>query len=64
MPIGTTAPPPLRLSPDAPRLRYLDDSVLEAATVFPVDRRREDVRPSTLMEPTVLEYVLDEWKNY
>ncbi|MFJ9717536.1 polyamine aminopropyltransferase [Streptomyces sp. NPDC101213] len=61
---GAAAPPPLRLAPDAPRLRYLDDAVLKAAAVFPLDRRREDVRPSTLMEPTVLEYVLDEWKNY
>ncbi|MEV6182431.1 polyamine aminopropyltransferase [Streptomyces sp. NPDC052015] len=57
-------PPPLRLAPDAPRLRYLDDAVLTAATVFPVDRRREDVRPSTLMDPAVLEYVLNEWENY
>jgi spermidine synthase len=32
--------------------------------VFPVDRRREDVRPSTLMDPAVLEYVLNEWENY
>jgi spermidine synthase len=57
-------PPPLRLAPDTPALRYLDDSVLKAATVFPVDRRRQDVRPSTLMDPAVLEYVLDEWENY
>ncbi|MEV6108168.1 polyamine aminopropyltransferase [Streptomyces sp. NPDC051940] len=61
---GGGAPPALRLAPDAPRLRYLDDAVLEAATVFPVDRRRQDVRPSTLMDPAVLEYVLDEWQNY
>ncbi|MFC7220331.1 polyamine aminopropyltransferase [Streptomyces polyrhachis] len=61
---GTGPPPPLRLAPDAPRLRYLDEAVLRAAAVFPVDRRREDVRPSTLMDPAVLEYVLDEWNNY
>ncbi|MFF8096384.1 polyamine aminopropyltransferase [Streptomyces sp. NPDC016675] len=59
-----TAPPPLRLAADVPKLRYLDDAVLRAATVFPVDRRRADVRPSTLMDPAVLEYVLDEWRNY
>jgi spermidine synthase len=58
------SPPPLRLARDAPKLRFLDDAVLRAATVFPVDRRREDVRPSTLMEPAVLDYVLDEWENY
>ncbi|RSM93461.1 polyamine aminopropyltransferase [Streptomyces sp. WAC 01420] len=61
---GDGAPPPLRLASDAPPLRYLDDAVLKAASVFPVDRRRQDVRASTLMEPAVLEYVLDEWENY
>ncbi|NGO45067.1 polyamine aminopropyltransferase [Streptomyces ureilyticus] len=61
---GGGTSPPLRLASDAPRLRYLDEAVLKAAAVFPVDRRRQDVRPSTLMEPAVLEYVLDEWENY
>ncbi|MGX1510290.1 polyamine aminopropyltransferase [Streptomyces collinus] len=60
---GTEAPP-LRLAPDTPKLRYLDEAVLKAATVFPVDRRRTDVRPSTLMDPAVLEYVQDEWRDY
>lgn len=59
-----TATPPLRLAPDAPKLRYLDGAVLKAAAVFPVDRRRTDVRPSTLMDPAVLEYVQDEWRDY
>ncbi|MGW4026542.1 polyamine aminopropyltransferase [Streptomyces sp. NPDC005009] len=61
---GDGTSPPLRLASDAPQLRYLDEAVLKAASVFPVDRRRQDVRPSTLMDPTVLEYVLDEWENY
>ena len=61
---GTGSPPPLRLAADAPPLRYLDDAVLKAAAVFPVDRRRVDVRPSTLMDPAVLEYVQNEWENY
>ncbi|MFE9680837.1 polyamine aminopropyltransferase [Streptomyces sp. NPDC006285] len=61
---GGDTPPPLRLAPEAPQLRYLDEAVLKAAAVFPVDRRRQDVRPSTLMDPAVLDYVLDEWKNY
>ncbi|GHE58582.1 polyamine aminopropyltransferase [Streptomyces capitiformicae] len=61
---GGGTSPPLRLASDAPRLRYLDEAVLKAAAVFPVDRRRQDVRPSTLMDPAVLEYVLDEWENY
>ncbi|MGV9695894.1 polyamine aminopropyltransferase [Streptomyces sp. NPDC003470] len=59
-----TGAPPLRLAADVPKLRYLDDAVLRSATVFPVDRRRTDVRASTLMDPAVLEYVLDEWRNY
>ncbi|THA74713.1 polyamine aminopropyltransferase [Streptomyces sp. A0642] len=61
---GGGPPPPLRLASRAPRLHYLDDAVLKAASVFPVDRRRQDVRPSTLMDPAVLEYVLDEWEDY
>ncbi|WP_217206544.1 polyamine aminopropyltransferase [Streptomyces sp. AC550_RSS872] len=61
---GGGTSPPLRLAAGAPRLRYLDEAVLNAAAVFPVDRRRQDVRPSTLMDPAVLEYVLDEWENY
>ncbi|MGC9544192.1 polyamine aminopropyltransferase [Streptomyces sp. UG1] len=61
---GRGTSPPLKLASDAPPLRYLDDAVLKAAAVFPVDRRRQDVRPSTLMDPAVLEYVLDEWRNY
>ncbi|MDT0443940.1 polyamine aminopropyltransferase [Streptomyces johnsoniae] len=55
-------PPRLRLAPDAPRLRFLDDAVLRAATVFPVDRRERDVRASTLMDPVVLEYAQREWQ--
>ncbi|MCD7445520.1 polyamine aminopropyltransferase [Streptomyces lincolnensis] len=61
---GRTTSPPLRLAPNAPRLRYLDQAVLKAASVFPVDRRPQEVRPSTLMDPAVLDYVLDEWENY
>ncbi|MEU1280701.1 polyamine aminopropyltransferase [Streptomyces sp. NPDC005805] len=58
------AAPPLRLADGAPPLRFLDDDVLRAATVFPVDRRPQDVRPSTLMDPVVLEYTRHEWQNY
>ncbi len=61
---GSGPPPRPRLAADAPPLRYLDADVLRAAAVFPVDRRREDVRPSTLMDPAVLEYVQHEWDNY
>ncbi|GAA2443037.1 polyamine aminopropyltransferase [Streptomyces lavendulocolor] len=57
-------PPPLRLAADVPALRFLDDDVLAAAAVFPVDRRPRDVRASTLMDPAVLEYTRHEWQNY
>jgi len=57
-------PPPLRLASPVPALHFLDDDVLRAATVFPVDRRPTDVRASTLMDPAVLEYVRHEWQNY
>ncbi|MFR9723178.1 polyamine aminopropyltransferase [Streptomyces sp. MS19] len=56
------APPALRLPADVPPLRFLDDAVLDAATVFPLDRRHEDVRASTLMDPAVLEYARGEWQ--
>ncbi|RBM20223.1 polyamine aminopropyltransferase [Streptomyces sp. PT12] len=59
---AATSGPPLALAPDAPELRFLDDAVLRAATVFPVDRRERDVRPSTLMDPAVLEYAQSEWQ--
>lgn len=62
---GTDGPrPALRLAEQAPPLRFLDDAVLEAAAVFPLDRRPLDVRVSTLMDPVVLEYTLDEWQHY
>ncbi|TXS48839.1 polyamine aminopropyltransferase [Streptomyces sp. t39] len=61
---GGEGAPELRLADDLPPLRFLDDAVLEAATVFPVDRRPQKVRASTLMDPVVLEYSRHEWKNY
>ncbi|MEE1930757.1 polyamine aminopropyltransferase [Streptomyces sp. TRM 70351] len=56
--------PRLRLAAEAPALRFLDEDVLRAATVFPRDRRAADVRASTLMDPAVLEYTRHEWENY
>ncbi|WP_344404652.1 polyamine aminopropyltransferase [Dactylosporangium fulvum] len=55
--------PQLRLDPPT-QLRFLDADGLRAATVFPADRRRVDVPPSTLMEPRILEYAREEWKGY
>ncbi|MFG3496316.1 polyamine aminopropyltransferase [Streptomyces sp. NPDC047928] len=61
---GDGPPPRPRLAEDAPPLRFLDDAVLRASTVFPVDRRPENVRATTLMDPAVLEYTRHEWQNY
>lgn len=57
-------PPTLAIPAAAPPLRFLDAEVLRAATVFPPDRRRVDVSPSTLLEPRVLEYARGEWRSY
>ncbi|MBB0245711.1 polyamine aminopropyltransferase [Streptomyces alkaliphilus] len=61
---GDRAPEP-ELAPPAerPELRFLDEAVLGAATVFPVDRRDPGVRASTLMHPVVLEYRNREWRQ-
>lgn len=58
------APPPLTLAPGAPPLRYLDREVLAAAAIFPIDRRRVALPPSTLMHPRIAEYARDEWRDY
>ncbi|MFD5320123.1 polyamine aminopropyltransferase [Streptomyces sp. NPDC127098] len=63
--LATLSPdaPELRLPADAPALHFLDEDVLTAAGVFPVDRRaRDDVRASTLMDPVVVEYARGEWR--
>lgn len=52
------------LPPDAPRLRFLTPDVLDAATVFPADRRPTDVEPSTLLDPVILRYQRTEWDGY
>lgn len=57
-------PPALRLHDPAPQgLRYLDDQVLAAADVFPKDRQRRTVRPSTLVHPTILDYQRAGWQD-
>lgn len=57
-------PPELRVGPQAPKLRFLDEKVLRAAQIFPKDRRRRDVDFSTLMDPAVLQYCRHEWSRY
>ncbi len=58
-------PPALALPSPAPAgLRYLDAGVLAAAGVFPPDRARRAVKPSTLIEPTIVEYERKGWRDY
>ncbi|MGH3871119.1 MAG: polyamine aminopropyltransferase [Pseudonocardiaceae bacterium] len=52
--IGGT-PPELRISPSAPELRFLDDAVLAAAAVFPRDRSPQQLAPSTLDQPRIVQ---------
>jgi spermidine synthase len=52
---ATPTPPTLALSPQAPQLRFLDPAVLQAAGVFPRDRRPQQLPPSTLDRPLVVE---------
>jgi spermidine synthase len=49
------AAPQLALSPEVPPLRFLDAAVLQAAAVFPRDRLPQDLPPSTLDRPLVVE---------
>ncbi|GAA3231951.1 polyamine aminopropyltransferase [Pseudonocardia petroleophila] len=48
-------PPPLALSPRAPALRFLDGPGLAAAAVFPRDRPRLELEPSTLDRPLIVD---------
>lgn len=43
------------LRPDAPALRYLDQQVLDAATVFGKDNRPRVMEPSTLEHPRIVD---------
>ncbi|HVQ99846.1 MAG TPA: polyamine aminopropyltransferase [Mycobacterium sp.] len=51
---GDAAPRPT-VPPNAPPLRFLDQSVLDAATVFSPDVRPRTLEPSTLEHPRVVE---------
>ncbi|HME74926.1 MAG TPA: polyamine aminopropyltransferase [Mycobacterium sp.] len=51
---GDTPPRPT-IPPNAPSLRFLSQSVLDAATVFPADVRPRNLEPSTLEHPRVVE---------
>lgn len=47
--------PELAVPSDAPPRRFLDDAVLRAAAVFPPDRGPMTVRPSTLVDPRIVD---------
>ncbi|MFW0783206.1 polyamine aminopropyltransferase [Gordonia sp. CPCC 206044] len=59
---GTTTPPLRLASPE--RLRFLNESELAAAAVFPADRPALDMPASTLMDPRILRYAQGEWSVY
>lgn len=61
---GTDGAPELRVPEDAPDLRFLDDSLLAAAQVFPLDRRGAEVEETTLMHPRVIDYHRGAWRGY
>lgn len=42
---------------------FLTPELVEAAQVFPPDRARMDMEPSTLMRPLILDRVESEWNN-
>ncbi|HYI62160.1 MAG TPA: polyamine aminopropyltransferase [Acidimicrobiales bacterium] len=48
----------------ADELRFVDEALLEAARVFPQDQGPTDVEASTLVDPAILEYERDGWKDY
>jgi spermidine synthase len=56
--------PGLALSPEAPSLRFLDDATLQAAGNFAKDLRRDDVKINTLMDPVLVRYEDEGWRDY
>ncbi|MGH3438028.1 MAG: polyamine aminopropyltransferase, partial [Sciscionella sp.] len=58
------APPRLRLSQQAPPMRFLTPAVLARSTVFPADRPPLRMPPSTLMHPRIMDYERAEWRQY
>ncbi len=57
--------PDLELPENHPRLRYLDEELLDTATVFPKDRQPEDdTEASSLLHPHVITYHQRGWRGY
>lgn len=61
---GKNTEPKLRLSPEAPPLKFLTPAVLRKSTVFPADRPRLDIPPSTLTHPRIIGYEREGWQAY
>lgn len=57
-------PPALALAKDAPPQRFVTQDVLRAASVFPPDRDRMPVKPSTLLAPTILDAQKGAYRGY
>jgi spermidine synthase len=63
--LAAAAPATPTLARPAPAdLRFVTPDVLAAATVFPPDRDRADVEPSTLLRPVILDYARRGWRGY
>jgi len=58
------AAPVLGLDTSVGPFRSLTPELMDAAQVFPPDRARMDMEPSTLMHPVILDRVESEWNNY
>ncbi|MBO3731344.1 polyamine aminopropyltransferase [Glycomyces niveus] len=56
--------PALGLDTSVGPFQSLTPELIEAAQVFPPDRARMDMEPSTLMHPVILDRVESEWNNY
>jgi spermidine synthase len=61
---GPDAPVPALAAGTPAGLRFLDAPTLQAATVFPADRRPLTVEPSTLMRPRIVGYEQAGWRGY
>ncbi len=62
---GRGAPPMVDIPP-LEGTRFIDDSVFQAARVFPADVRRDnfDTEPSTILEPTIVAAAQGAWVGY
>ncbi|RAY14467.1 polyamine aminopropyltransferase [Actinomadura craniellae] len=57
------SPPPLAVDGGVSGLRFLDGDVLRAAAVFGKDLRNRDVQVNTLVEPKLIDYQRQEWRD-